>query len=765
MIARRLGLSPSERVRFPLRLCRFALSVAMPSVPLWTAYAVAWLATSTSLGALVSPTVASAVFLAIGGFLTTLAAALGMRYFHFRPRLGPGRYALAGIWVIAGATGWWCGTHWILALAGIARVGGTLATLDRPWLSIPLAVLIFYVSYAVRRLLSPRLRLDRRGRGGTAAFRVYPKALSLPDPYDVLEFLASVDELQAAQRDSAGSGAQALRVLEQHLLLSSDPRFHLPMPLPVAVEFLQREMETRRAVGTWPGTLQVPKLDSFPLQLVVEPAVLHAAGVFAAEYLQYHRQGDLALHIRYGQTPRPCIEIATNAQGGDLWFVVDEASPAQRAKDLLVETLNRFASRGVLFDSGQDADGNLLFRVYVRPGDSAAPDWNDVERWLGPEANLLADCTMSEGSNRVYATRDRIHKVQLMDRVSPKPLTLAEEGNILNRLEGVDGVPQSAIYTEYANFAVLSYDRIEGLPIAEYLARNGFERKAWFRCLSELSSLLNRIHNRGVIHRDLRPANVLVRAGGSVSLIDFDQAVAGGHDTQQVDISGAKHGVVPPCISLPEFIDMLGLGSEYDKVTEQLSRAWRIAGRSDASSPGRNIAYYRWLFGHVELPGERDWFDRWDLMYSALRDILPGARVLDLGCNLGLVATHCMLYGAKQVTGVDVYDDILSAARLVADAAGVKVDVVKGDLNSSRFVDSLLAQEYDIVLALSVAHWIEDRQQAARILGAAPTLLFEGHAPAAEEADFLSGLGFAKVELVGYSERLRALYRVSRDAP
>jgi hypothetical protein len=91
------------------------------------------------------------------------------------------------------------------------------------------------------------------------------------------------------------------------------------------------------------------------------------------------------------------------------------------------------------------------------------------------------------------------------------------------------------------------------------------------------------------------------------------------------------------------------------------------------------------------------------------------------------------------------------------------VDFVKGDLNATDFVTWLLEREYDVVLALSVTHWIEDRDQAARILRAAPVLLYEGHSPASEEATLLRQLGFSRIRLVGYSERLRALYVASRD--
>ncbi len=763
-MGRMLALSPSERVRASLRLSRFALAVAIPSIPLWIAYAIAWGAIASRTPGGTAQAILSALVLAICGILFTQVAAMGMRYFHWRLRLGPGRHVLAILWALAAAVAWWYGVRWILNLVGVSPPIEAESALAQAWLNIPLAVSIFYVSYAARRIVSPRLRLDWMPRGSTAAFRAYPKALAVRDPDDASEVMGGLNALKEAYGESHQSGTQALNLLEHHLALSSDPRYNLPMPLPLAVEFLRREMKVRLDTGTWSGTMQIDEPDSFPSDLVVEPAVLHAAGIFAAEYVQYHKQGDIAVQVRYEASPSPCVEIGTNTRGGDLWFVVAKSSAAQGAKSLLVDTLNRFASRGVVYESGQDTDGNLVFRIFARSDDAADTNWEDVERWLGAGVQLLATCKLSEGANRVYASGNRILKVQLINRVSPKPLTLAEEHNILQRLEGIEGVPQSSGYTEYRNFAVLSYPRIDGEPIADYLAKRNHQRSAWFRCLSDLSSLLNRIHHRGVIHRDLRPDNVLVREDGRVALIDFDQAIAGAYDAQEVDIQGHQHGVVPPCVPLPQFIDMLDLNVEYAGVVEQLEEAWHMASRSDASSPGRNIAYYRWLFGHVELPGERDWFSRWDLMQSALREVLPGARVLDLGCNLGLVATHCMLHGAQSVTAVDVHDDILDGARMVADAAGVQVDFVKGDLNSSEFVDLLLGREYDVVLALSVAHWIEDRDQAARILRTAPTLLFEGHSPASEEADHLHGLGFTEVQLVGYSERLRALYRASRHA-
>ncbi|NIN94271.1 MAG: methyltransferase domain-containing protein [Anaerolineae bacterium] len=759
------GLSPVERMWLPARLVRFALAVAVCSLPLWFAYAVARGTVGIKTAGPRSVVWLGSLLLAGCGIAFTPVGALGIRYLGWRRRLGPVRHTLALAWVLITAILWWTIAHFLLSVMGLAQVVANYGALAQAWVSIVIAGSIFYASYAARGTVAPRLPVDPVPRWRRKAFELYPKALSVRNPGDVFEIVEGLDDVERAYGTSLEEGARALKLFQHHLRVTSDPRYRRPMPLPVAVEFLLREIEARSEARTCRVSTQVDKMDSIASNVLVEPAVLHAAGAFVVEYGQQRREDDIALHVGFRHSPSPCIQIETNIRGADLRFVVPPNSRAQGAKALLVSALNEFASGEALFESTQDSHGNLVLRVFARSHDTADGNWEDVERRLGEDTRLLGTCTLSSGSNRVYSTEDRVHKVQLVDRASPKALTLAEEYSVLRRLQGIEGVPQSTEYTEHPSFAVLSYDRIHGQPISEYLAERNFDRSAWFRCISDLSSLLSRIHQRGVIHRDLRPDNILIGEDGRAALVDFDQAVAGAYDARQVDLTGEQHGDITPCISVPQLVNMLDLDQEYQACTHQLSRAWRRAARSDASSPGVDVAYYRWLFGHVELPGERDWCGRWDLVYGALRPILRGARVLDLGCNLGLMATHCMLYGAQRVVAVDIYDDILDAARMVAEAAAVSVDFCKGDLNSPGFVTSLLEQEFDIVLALSVTHWIEDRNQASHILQAAPTLLYEGHGPASMEADHLRQLDFAGVQLIGYSERLRALYLASRDAP
>ncbi len=625
------------------------------------------------------------------------------------------------------------------------------------WVSIPIVGLLFYMTYLIRNYVALKIEAHRK-----RAFELHPKALAASDQLDVFEIIASLDGLRRAYGESQCNGDGLLESLQYELCLSLDPRYNFPMPLPVALEFLHREIELRRKDKTRSVAIKMKPEDSFPKEFVVEPAVLCAAGAFIAEYGFYHGMTDLVLSIIFQESPLPCIEIQTNMKSGDLWFVLDDRSPAQKAKNRLVETLNRYTSKGTIFASTQDSHGRLLFRVSVRCDSATEARWEDIEQTLGHDTQLLAQCNWSEGSNRVYENGDLIYKIQLIGRGNSKPLILAEEYNVLRRLEGIEGVPHSPCYKQYANFAVLSYKKVHGIPIKEYLAQSNFDRKAWFRCITELSALLNSIHTRGVIHRDLNLNNIFVQEDGRVCLLDFDQAVAGAYGAQEVDNNGKRFGIIPPCVSIQQLIDRLGLRDEYMVVAKELKSAWNLGARSNASSPGHNLAYYRWVFGDVELPGERDWFSRWDLIYKALRQFLPGAHVLDLGCNMGLVASHCMLYGAEHVTAVDIHDDILEAGGKLARAAGLSIDFLKGDLNSPNFINFLLGRQYDLVIALSVVHWLKNPDEALRLLAIAPMVLFEGHNPPSVEINLLRGLGFEEVKLIGYSERLRGLYLACR---
>lgn len=92
-------------------------------------------------------------------------------------------------------------------------------------------------------------------------------------------------------------------------------------------------------------------------------------------------------------------------------------------------------------------------------------------------------------------------------------------------------------------------------------------------------------------------------------------------------------------------------------------------------------------------------------------EIVAGRRVLDLGAGSGLVAIAAALAGASDVRAADVDPYALAATRLNADANGVAVATVLGDLTTGDVPDDHLILVgdlfYDQDLATRVMDFLE----------------------------------------------------------
>ncbi len=75
------------------------------------------------------------------------------------------------------------------------------------------------------------------------------------------------------------------------------------------------------------------------------------------------------------------------------------------------------------------------------------------------------------------------------------------------------------------NTAYIVMEYLEGTNLKDYLAQRGpmsFEQA--FELLSPVMSALAKVHERGLIHRDISPANIMVLEDGTVKLLDFGAA-------------------------------------------------------------------------------------------------------------------------------------------------------------------------------------------------------------------------------------------------
>src|SRR5437773_7324167 len=90
-------------------------------------------------------------------------------------------------------------------------------------------------------------------------------------------------------------------------------------------------------------------------------------------------------------------------------------------------------------------------------------------------------------------------------------------------------------------------------------------------------------------------------------------------------------------------------------------RAWQTAAGAEANQV--HICYYSMQFEGFLLPGERPWEPRWQLLQRFVS--VQGGRVLELGCNLGLLSTYALRAGAADAFGVDTDATLLEANRLL----------------------------------------------------------------------------------------------------
>jgi serine/threonine-protein kinase len=68
-------------------------------------------------------------------------------------------------------------------------------------------------------------------------------------------------------------------------------------------------------------------------------------------------------------------------------------------------------------------------------------------------------------------------------------------------------------------YLVMEY--VEGVPITEYCDRQRLGLTARLRLFLEVCDAVHHAHKNLVLHRDLKPGNILVTASGQVKLLDF----------------------------------------------------------------------------------------------------------------------------------------------------------------------------------------------------------------------------------------------------
>lgn len=413
--------------------------------------------------------------------------------------------------------------------------------------------------------------------------------------------------------------------------------------------------------------------------------------------------------------------------------------------------------------------------------------WSRCEDRIGLEKGSRHIGSEIDPFRRVYLSKSWAIKIEfpeLMTSARLRRQDIAGEFEIYKKCSMIDGVGQVAKIRREDGFTAMYVERSLGRPVL-------LDTVSWLdlaKILLKLAVISMKMARIGVAHNDYIYSNILIDANGQITLIDFDQAI----ETSRTDalmrsflgktIKGdVVHVSIFNLIRLkvlsmlpPQLLSKIRLlknriirnkhRKDLPKLPEAASpeqrtmlEAWGLAQLSEANAPGKGLAYYSLDFEGLALPGERPWADRWSVL-SGLMDY-RGKKVLELGCNMGLLSTFLMRDGGcVDALAVDIDAAILETARSVASAMSVRPEFNRVDFDSDENWElGLLDFKPDIVFALNVLNWVDDKDRFLSFLGQFPCLIFEGHDSFEIEKERLHKIGFEKVDLVCHTERSRPL--------
>lgn len=85
-------------------------------------------------------------------------------------------------------------------------------------------------------------------------------------------------------------------------------------------------------------------------------------------------------------------------------------------------------------------------------------------------------------------------------------------------------IPEILEVTESGDMVTILEEYIEGVTLSELIEDGVYVEKTVKKFMSELCDVLSFIHANNIVHRDIKPQNIMIDNSQTVKLIDFDSA-------------------------------------------------------------------------------------------------------------------------------------------------------------------------------------------------------------------------------------------------
>ncbi len=196
----------------------------------------------------------------------------------------------------------------------------------------------------------------------------------------------------------------------------------------------------------------------------------------------------------------------------------------------------------------------------------------------------------SGGMARVY--KARCHRLNRLVAIKILREDLAQDAEFRRRFHDESQAvamlshPNIVAVYDVSRSSELEYivmELIDGITLKQYMQKKG-NKLNWREALhfiTQITKALGHAHSRGIIHRDIKPHNIMVLRDGSVKVADFGIArvASGGHSTLTQEALGSVHYISP-----------------------EQARGSHIDARSDLYSAG--VVLYEMITGRLPFEGD-----------------------------------------------------------------------------------------------------------------------------------------------------------------
>ena len=194
----------------------------------------------------------------------------------------------------------------------------------------------------------------------------------------------------------------------------------------------------------------------------------------------------------------------------------------------------------------------------------------------------------SGGMANVY--KAKCHRLNRMVAIKILKTDMAENEEIRRRFQdesrAVAQLSHANIVSVYdvstsGDTEYIVMELIDGITLKQYMARRGeMDWRESLHFIIQIMRALEHAHSRGIIHRDIKPQNIMVLRDGSVKVADFGIAcLADAHQTLAQEALGSVHYISP-----------------------EQAKGERLDARSDIYSAG--VVLYEMLTGRLPFEGD-----------------------------------------------------------------------------------------------------------------------------------------------------------------